>query len=180
MGIWGGLAISHGKEKASYEWRPNHLFAYLLIHVRTKAMYCMQRAIVWEKRGYELLCSLQNLLPYLESPPSASDSRIAFAFPKQSLRNWDSHRVSVLDQFSGLRSALANIEVDLFHFALEAFSEQISVEPANLEGKHFQPNFVGLRGRSIEDDQEFGDSKGRFLPSKNFYCYYTYWKDSPI
>jgi hypothetical protein len=117
------------------EWRPNHLFAFLLIYARVITMVCIQERVISPKRGYELLCNLGNLSSYFENPSSAPDSRIAFAFPKQSLRNQD------LGHFQGLRSALSSIRVDLFQFALKAFRAEISEPPSS---RHSQLGLLRL------------------------------------
>lgn len=140
--LWGFGAVLQfliGKKKhlvySNGEWRPNHLFAFLLIYVRCIATIEVQHAHISRERGHALLCDLGNLSSYFERPSSASDSRIAFAFPKQSLRTWD------YGHFFGLAAALSSIEVDLYQFALERFSPESS-EPASSTVWHVQRNLL--------------------------------------
>jgi hypothetical protein len=122
------------------ERRPNQLLAFILLYARVTTMWCVQDRDISQNRGYELLCDLENLSSYFENSSTASDSRIAFAFPQQTLRPWDA------GHFSGLRSALFSIRVGLYQFALKAFSSELA-QPASSKEVQFQNKLL----RSAED-----------------------------
>jgi hypothetical protein len=146
----------HLKE-SNDQLRPHDLIGYLLVYTRTLITWRMLSLDTSSKRaGYELLRSLGELSPYFELPSTASDPRIAFSFLRPSRRNQDQY------QFSGLVTALCEVETHLYLFVLETFSIEIT-GPGRAEKATGSGSLLRLAKSRLEMMENLPEVKELFL-----------------